>query len=95
MQSRLQKLPIHIARTLFVGIAAFLLCSAVNAVEKRVALVIGNSAYPGSPLANPVNDAKDMANALRRLGFSVLERTNSSQKEMQRAIAAAMSRSKR
>jgi murein DD-endopeptidase MepM/ murein hydrolase activator NlpD len=87
MQSRLQKLLIHIARTLLAVIAALLLSSAVNAVEKRVALVIGNGAYPGSPLGNPVNDAKDMADSLRRLGFSVIERVNANQKEMQRAIA--------
>ena len=86
MQSRLQRLPTQIARILFVGMAALLLSNAVNAVEKRVALVIGNSAYPGAPLANPVNDAKDMADSLRRLGFSVIERVNANQKEMQRAI---------
>ena len=43
---------------------------------KRIALVIGNSAYTNSPLKNPVNDAKDMANKLRGLGFEVIERSN-------------------
>jgi len=39
---------------------------------KRVALVIGNSAYEHtSQLANPKNDASDMAVALKRLGFDV------------------------
>ncbi len=38
---------------------------------KRVALVIGNSAYSSaSLLKNPVNDARDIANALARVGFS-------------------------
>lgn len=55
--------------------------------EKRVALVIGNSAYKDAPLKNPVNDAKDMATALRRLGFDVIEKTNISQKDINRAIA--------
>lgn len=55
--------------------------------EKRVALVIGNSAYKDAPLKNPVNDAKDMAATLRRLGFDVIEKTNVSQKEINRAIA--------
>jgi hypothetical protein len=42
--------------------------------EKRAALVIGNSAYKHTPaLANPKNDMADMAEALRKLGFSVLE----------------------
>ena len=37
--------------------------------EKRVALVIGNSAYQNtSELRNPSNDATDMTGALRRLG---------------------------
>lgn len=58
-----------------------------TAAEKRVALVIGNAAYPGAPLANPVNDARDMAAALRRLGFDVIEKLNVTQKEMNRAIA--------
>jgi len=40
--------------------------------ETRVALVIGNSAYTHTkPLANPANDAADMAALLDRLGFDV------------------------
>ena len=42
--------------------------------EARVALVVGNSAYRHTdPLANPSNDAEDMASQLRRLGFEVIE----------------------
>jgi uncharacterized caspase-like protein len=42
--------------------------------ERRVALVIGNSAYPGAArLANPANDADDMTAALRGVGFDVVE----------------------
>jgi len=38
--------------------------------ERRVALVVGNSAYRHvPPLANPVNDAKAVAGALRAAGF--------------------------
>lgn len=37
--------------------------------ERRVALIIGNSAYRGSPLVNPVNDASDLDATLRGLGF--------------------------
>ena len=50
--------------------------TAAPANDKRVALVIGNSTYRGSPLKNPVNDARDMANSLRGFGFEVIERTN-------------------
>jgi uncharacterized caspase-like protein len=42
--------------------------------EKRVALVVGNAAYrhAGVPkLANPVNDAQGMRDALKGLGFDV------------------------
>ena len=57
--------------------------------QKRVALVIGNSAYQGaSKLKNPVNDAKAMSDALNGLGFQVIEVTDASQKEMNRAITA-------
>ena len=44
--------------------------------ERRVALVIGNASYKVSPLKDPVNDARDVANALRRLDFEVIERQN-------------------
>ena len=40
--------------------------------NERVALVVGNAAYEHAPpLANPKNDAEDMAALLRRLGFQV------------------------
>ena len=42
---------------------------AATTPEPRVALVIGNSAYADAPLANPVNDARLMADTLRGLGF--------------------------
>ena len=42
--------------------------------QVRVALVIGNSAYrSATPLTNPANDAADLANVLRDLGFEVIE----------------------
>lgn len=42
--------------------------------HKRVALVIGNSAYQHTrKLENPKNDAADMSTALRQLGFQVIE----------------------
>ena len=50
--------------------------SAPTITDKRVALVIGNSAYIKGPLKNPVNDAADIAAKLRALGFDVVERNN-------------------
>jgi uncharacterized caspase-like protein len=41
--------------------------------ERRVALVIGNAKYAYAPaLRNPANDAKDVTEALKRVGFEVL-----------------------
>jgi uncharacterized protein YgiM (DUF1202 family) len=56
--------------------------------EPRLALVIGNAAYPSQSLRNPVNDAKAMAASLRRLGFEVIERTNAGKKAMEDAALA-------
>ena len=43
------------------------------AAQKRVALIVGNSAYVNAnALTNPANDAKDMAAALRELGIEVI-----------------------
>ena len=56
---------------------------------KRVALVIGNSAYKNVPiLPNPANDAGDVAAALKRLGFAVNLITNASFDEMRRGLIA-------
>jgi uncharacterized caspase-like protein len=55
--------------------------------EKRIALVIGNSAYAGAPLANPINDAKAIANKLQELGFEVVMKSNASQRDMTRALS--------
>lgn len=54
--------------------------------ERRVALVVGNGAYSSSPLRNPPNDARDIAAALRAVGFTVIERFDVGRTEMQRAI---------
>ena len=57
-----------------------------TAPGKRIALVIGNAAYP-QPLLNPVNDARAMAERLRRLGFEVLLRTDITAAQLQKASA--------
>jgi tetratricopeptide (TPR) repeat protein len=55
---------------------------------RRVALVIGNSAYQAVPaLANPTRDAAAIAAALRRLGFAeVTHLADLSKQEMERAL---------
>lgn len=52
----------------------------------RTALIIGNGDYPSAPLDNPVNDATDIARKLEALGFDVSVLTNSSRRDMRRAI---------
>jgi hypothetical protein len=56
------------------------------APEPRLALVIGNSAYRDAPLANPVNDAQDMAVALAGLGFRVIIRENADRRTLRAVI---------
>lgn len=54
--------------------------------ERRIALVIGNSRYVSAPLRNPVNDARLMADSLRRAGFDVQLRENLSRAGMLNAV---------
>ena len=54
--------------------------------ETRTALVIGNAAYMTAPLKNPINDARLMAEALRRLGFSVLVGENLTYQQMEEKV---------
>lgn len=55
--------------------------------DVRVALVIGNSAYPRAPLSNPANDAKGMTEALKGLGFTVIEVRDGSKAQIFKAIS--------
>jgi hypothetical protein len=52
----------------------------------RVALVIGNGAYPSAPLANPLNDAADIAKELEAAGFTVIRRENAKLRDMHLAL---------
>jgi len=54
--------------------------------EPRIALVIGNSAYRESPLRNPVNDVRAMAQRFKELGFTVLVHENATKRTMEAAI---------
>ena len=67
--------------------ALFLVAAAPAWAETRVALVIGNGGYRSVPeLANPPNDARDVADALKALGFAVTLGVDLDQARMQRAI---------
>jgi uncharacterized caspase-like protein len=64
---------LHIIRSVLLGTIILALAGTTAFAEKRVALVIGNSAYKNvAPLDNPKNDAKLMANSLRALGFTLV-----------------------
>jgi hypothetical protein len=62
-------------RWIFLGVVLAMQVATPDAhAQKRVALVVGNSAYQHSGLlANPSNDASDVAAALKRHGFQVIE----------------------
>jgi uncharacterized caspase-like protein len=75
----------YLAATLTIAVIA---AAAAQPTEHRSALVIGNSAYPDSSLANPVNDARAIAASLKQLGFEVVEVENGSLKDMERAVVA-------
>jgi len=77
-----------VLRTLSLAMLPLLLVllAAPAQAERRVALVIGNGAYPTAALKNPVNDAKDMAASLQRLGFEVVLLTNANQQQMDSSV---------
>lgn len=54
--------------------------------NERTALVVGNGSYENGPLKNPLNDARDMAAALGRLGFQVTLLTNADHRKMEEAL---------
>lgn len=60
---------------------------AQDPAQARVALVIGNGAYRSVPtLANPANDATDIAGSLVRLGFHVRQVRDASFDDMRKAL---------
>jgi uncharacterized caspase-like protein/TPR repeat protein len=53
----------------------------------RLALVLGNAKYEAVPaLDNPANDAADLAQALRRVGFEVIEQRDATRETMAMAV---------
>ena len=78
----------HFAASLF-AVAALLATLAPAVADKRVALVIGNSAYENVPrLTNPSNDASDIAAKLKALGFDVVEGIDLGKRDMEKRIRA-------
>ena len=73
--------------SLFV-LAVFSLLSQPASAERRIALVIGNSAYEKvAPLPNPANDAGAMSAMLKGAGFDVVDlKLDLKANEMRRAL---------
>ena len=61
--------------------------NAQGAAGRRVALLVGNASYKESPLSNPINDARAMAEVLKSRGFEVILRENTSKLDLERAVA--------
>ncbi|APO52013.1 caspase (peptidase) [Bradyrhizobium diazoefficiens] len=85
----------HNFRTSAIGLGAlafFVLASCLGCgpalAEKRVALVIGNSAYKSAPkLANPVSDAGLIGGMLKKAGFDTVDiRQDLNASEMRKAL---------
>jgi uncharacterized caspase-like protein len=72
--------------SLFVMAALIMISVPPAGAEQRVALIIGNGSYENAPLANPVNDASDMAAALKKMGFTVILKKNANIEVMEEAI---------
>jgi hypothetical protein len=65
------------------SVAATLVSTSAALADKRVAFVVGNSAYRNvAPLPNPAVDAKSMAKLLRNVGFDVVEGANLTRDKM-------------
>jgi uncharacterized caspase-like protein len=85
---RRRKVLRHVA-TAVAGLVFLVSAPELASAEKRVALVIGNSAYNNTaPLKNPSNDASDIAETLRQLDFEVIDGTDLSKREMEKRIRA-------
>lgn len=75
-------------RLIFLGLLAMVSFGLDAVAEKRIALVIGNSAYEttGWALANPTNDAELMSIALESVGFEVHQLLDADRNQMEEAF---------
>jgi uncharacterized caspase-like protein len=78
---------IHLLLCPIIIFLVFVVSSQTAWAKKRVALVLGNSAYKHTtPLRNPVNDAISLSKAFTRLGFEVIRGTDQTKSGMDRQI---------
>ena len=70
------------------SVLAFVLQSELALASKRIALVVGNSAYQhATPLKNPVNDAEAVAETLERLDFEIVKGVDLSHRDFAKTIS--------
>jgi uncharacterized caspase-like protein len=80
--------PRYLTRFFFVLATIIFIGATPSFADKRVALVIGNGTYKYTPaLPNPQNDAADVAEALKAIGFQVTLKTNLEKRQMDQVIA--------
>lgn len=77
-------------RVVFIALAILVIGIASSHAAERVALVIGNATYPedSRPLAQPINDARALADELKRAGFDVTIGENLSKQQLRAAVDA-------
>ena len=77
------------ATILLAALAVMLAAAPFARADTRVALVVGNSSYAhGGRLPNPANDAAAVAEALRKVGFTVTSKQDLSKTQFEAALEA-------
>src|SRR5215213_11060365 len=71
----------------FAAVAALLFVFiAPAAAQQRIALVIGNAAYPKGPIQHSLADGGLVAEALSSIGFEIIEGADVNQNDMRRVF---------
>jgi hypothetical protein len=77
-----------LVRAILIGLLALVIAAPAGAATgERIALVIGNGGYRHvPPLVNPANDAADLGETLRRIGFEVTRIDDGDYEGLRRAL---------
>jgi formylglycine-generating enzyme required for sulfatase activity len=86
--SRILEVMMRVVSAIVLAVCSMWLTCQPAFAQKRIALVIGNSAYERAPrLLNPVNDATSMSEMFKRAGFDAVElKLDVKAAEMRRAL---------
>ncbi len=86
MKGSLNQTALRRAATAIAAAWACLLGVTAACASDRVALLIGNNKYAAAELRNAVNDARDLGETLKELGFKVIVKQDTTRKDMIDAI---------